>query len=257
MGKSESAFSKLKRVAADKQVASREAKAETERLNAETERAAGSLLTSGVFGTSTVEIYEGGYVRIAVGKREMSVAASITKRTPFERLRSIKYVLPASETPSNAPSGLEGAVGSAVTSLFKNGATLFKAPVPGLAAAGVAHLASAEGRRSYLTISTDKATHNLTNESSNGAMSRPNKSHNEVGAVLEAAGRSVLGLSVDNALHSFDEGPPAATVAASPAPNVSTRTVVERIREIAELHRDGILSDEEFAEAKARILTEI
>ena len=43
----------------------KEAKAEHTRQQAEYQRAAGALVTSGVFGTSTIEIYEHGYVRVA------------------------------------------------------------------------------------------------------------------------------------------------------------------------------------------------
>ncbi|WP_232333644.1 SHOCT domain-containing protein [Agromyces laixinhei] len=255
--KAEGAFSKLKRVAADKQAAKRSEKAELDRKNAETVQAAGMLVTSGIFGTSTVEIYEGGYVRVAAGAKNMTAAASITRKTPYEKLRSIKYSQPAKDKVPAGPSGLEGAVSSAVTTLIKGGTGLMKASVPGLAVAGVTHLAGVEGRRAYLTITTDKAIHTLTNESSNGYITKTNKGHNEVGAELEATGMSVLGI-VD-----------VATLEAQPAPDLESGseprlaaasqttagpTLAERLREMAGLHRDGILSDEEFANAKAKLL---
>ncbi len=255
--KPESAFSKLKRAAADMQAAKRSAKVELDRMDAEVAHDAGVLVTSGIFGTSTVEIFEGGYVRVAAGKSDATVVASITKKTPYEKLRSIKYVQPVQDKSSAGPSGFEGSVGSAMTSLIKGGSSIMKASVPGLAAAGVAHFASAEGRRAYLTIATAKGIHTLTNESSNGFLTKTNKAHNEVGAVLEAAGMTVLGL-VDSATR---EAPPvpdteAATLPLLAAANQSAAppTLVERLREMAELHRDGILSDQEFADAKAKML---
>ena len=53
----------VKKAAADKHAA----KEELGRKQAEDGQAAGALVTSGVFGTSTVEIYDGGYVRVAAG----------------------------------------------------------------------------------------------------------------------------------------------------------------------------------------------
>ena len=117
----ESAFSKLKRIAADKQAAKRSAQEELDRMDAEVAQAAGLLVTSGIFGTSTVEIYEGGYVRIAAGRKDMTAAASITRKTPYEKLRSIKYAPPAEDQTVSGPSTMEGVVGSALTSLIKGG----------------------------------------------------------------------------------------------------------------------------------------
>lgn len=259
--KAEGALSKLRQAAADKLAAKRSEKAEIERMDAEVARAAGRLVTSGIFGTSTVEIYEGGYVRIAAGRKELTVAASITRKTPYEKLLSIKYTQPAEDSPPNAPTVMDGAVGSVVSSLFKGGSTLMKTTVPGLAAAGVvqgvAHFAGAAGRRAYLTIATDRAIHSLTNESSNGVTTKTNKAHNEVGAVLETAGMSVLGLT--DAVPQEAQAAPAIESASAPplaavGQPTAAPTVVERLREMAELHRDGILSDQEFADAKARLL---
>ena len=117
-----------------------------------------------------------------------------------------------------------------------------KASAPGIAAAGVAqgvtYLAGAEGRRAYLTISTDKAIHTLTNESSNGYVTKTNKAHNEVGAVLEAAGMAILGLgngATQQAQPALATEPaPVALVAATSQP-AAAPTVVERLREMAEL----------------------
>lgn len=252
--KSEGMFSKLKRAAGEMHAAKRSAQEELERSQAEAARVAGALVTSGIFGTSTVEIYEAGYVRVAVGQRDSTGATEITKATPYEKLRSIKYAEPAKDKAPPPGSGLDGVVGSAVSSLFKGGAGLMKASVPGLAVAGVAHLASAEGRRAYLTIATDRAIHNLTNESHNGVLVKSNKAHNEVGAELAVAGMSVLGLAAATQtspgieLKADSRHAVAIHSAAEP-------TLADRLREMAELHRDGILSAEEFADAKARLIS--
>jgi len=92
------AFSKLgaavKNAAAEKM----SAREELSRKQAEDAQAAGTLVTSGVFGTSTVEIYENGSVRVAAWPPGTSVASpkKMEKNTPYERLRSIKFTQPRS-----------------------------------------------------------------------------------------------------------------------------------------------------------------
>lgn len=242
--KSSGVFSRLKQGVADMQATRRETLAEAERSHAEAEAAAGRVVTTGVFGTSTIEIYEGAYVRIAVGDKTHTEAAKITKKTPFEKLRSIKFAAAAADAPQERGSALDGVVGSAVSTLFKGGAGLMKSSVPGLAVAGVAHLASAESRRAYLTIATDRTIHNLTNESHSGVMVRSVKAHNEVGAELARAGASVLG-EVQVEISSHEAAQPIQATAPS---------LADRLRELAALHQEGVLSDEEFAGAKASLL---
>ena len=133
-----------------------------------------------------------------------------------------------------------------------------KASVPGLAVAGLAHLAGQEGRKSFLTIATDKEIHTLTNQSSNGFISKSNKGHNDVGLALEAAGNSVLGV-VGDAVHKPVLEPHPAS---EPQPVVVSQaaagpTLADRLRELAGLHNEGILSDDEFAAAKAKLLGEL
>lgn len=244
----------VKKVAADRRVAKQDAA----RRHADTVRAAGSLVTTGVFGDSTIEIYEGGYVRIATWGDGSSSQGKITKSTPYERLRSIKFSAPSRDQGgSRGNSALEGAVGPAVASLMKGGAGLMKASAPGLAVAGLAHFAGAEGRKSFLTIVTDKQIHNLTNQTHNGLIGRTNKGHNDVGEALEAAGNSVLGVDLGRA------GPEPVAAEASSArvlhPGVLEASaggpsLSERLRELAALHSDGILSDDEFAAAKGTLL---
>lgn len=77
------------------------------------------------------------------------------------------------------------------------------------------------------------------------------KGHNEVGLVLERAGNSVLNLPDE------DEVVEMASVLEPRQPiTVQTEapTLSDRLRELAALHRDGIISDEEFAAAKAAAL---
>ena len=251
--KKDGAFSKLgaavKKAAADRQ----SAKEELAQKQAQDAQAAGRLVTSGVFGTSTIEIYEGGYVRIAEGREELTHPASLTKTTPYERLRSIAFTQSDEDKASSAPSALEGAVGTAVTSLLKGGKTLMKGTVPGLAAAGVAHLATTGARRAFLTIATDKAIHTLSNQSANSlGIKTSNKGHSEVGRALEAAGKAVLGVADVSAQ---SHAPEPQMVAAGQS--TASPTLAERLRELAGLHTEGILSDEEFAAAKARLLSGI
>ena len=253
----EGAFSKLRKAAADKKAEKRSAREELGRKQAEYAQAAGALVTSGVFGTSTVEIYDGGYVRVAAGLRNATQPERITKKTPYAKLRSIKFTQSGQDNTSGMSSALEGAVGPAMARLAKGGAGLMKASsglmkasAPGLAVAGLAHLAGAEGRKSFLTIATDKEIHTLTNQSSNnGLVTKSNKGHNEVGLLLEAAGNSVLGVAGVAAQEPVSEPQPAVVSPAAAEP-----TLAERLRELAGLHKDGILSDDEFAAAKAKLL---
>ena len=252
----EGAFSKLRKAAADKQAERRSAREEFDRKQAECAHAAGALVTSGVFGTSTVEIYDGGYVRVAAGESNDTEPERITKKTPYEKLRSIKFTQSGQDNTSGMSAALEGAVGPAMARLVKGGAGLMKvsgglmkASVPGLAVAGVAHLAGAEGRKSFLTIASDKEIHTLTNQSSNGFVTKSNKGHNEVGLALEAAGNSVLSVA-GVAAHEPVSEPRSAVV----SPAAAAPTLSERLRELADLHNDGILSDDEFAAAKTKLL---
>lgn len=248
--KSAGAFAKLtasvKQSVADRQ----HAKDEAERKHVADAEAAGALITSGVFGSSTIEVYQGGYVRVAVGSEDRTAPATMAKKTPYERLRSIKYTPSDAEKAAAAPSSaLEGAVGSAVTSLFKGGKNLIKGTVPGLAAAGVAHVASTGSRRSFLIIATDKTIHTLSNQTSNGYIKTSNKGHIDVARELEAAGNAVLGVTDPSTLPAVEKPEP--TPAARPS---SEPTLAERLRELAALHSDGILSDDEFGAAKAKLL---
>lgn len=110
---------------------------------------------------------------------------------------------------------------------------------------GVGHLwtsgglGSKEKRVLFLTIATDKKIHTLSTE---GEMGRR---EDNLAMALEAAGNSVL------ADAQSAPRPTNVTQAASEA------TVGERLRQIAELHQDGVLSDDEFAAAKAKLLDQL
>lgn len=255
--KREGAFSKLRKAAADMHAQKRSEREGRDRKQAEDAQAAGALVTSGVFGTSAVEIFEGGYVRVAEGKSDAQQPARITKSTPYERLRSIKFVQPGQANDAGMNSPLAGAVGPAVTSLMKGGKALMKGSAPGLAMAGIAHLATTEARTSVLTIATDKEIHTLTNRSHNGFISKVNKRQNEVGLALESAGSSVLKVHGAGQESVLEPQYVAYHQPVAPSQSAGDPTVSERLRELAALHKEGILSDEEFSAAKAKLLGEI
>lgn len=89
---------------------------------------AGSLVIQKSFGTSTIAIYDGGFVRVS------KVLNSMTALTPYEKLRSIKY----SEQVQD-----RGSLSNAAYRL------------PG---------ASKQKRSLYLTIATDRKVHTLSTE---------------------------------------------------------------------------------------------
>ncbi len=269
--KKEGAFARLKKASADRSAEKREAKEAEERKWAEDVAAAGALVTSGTFGLSTVEIYEGGYVRVASGERpeRPSVAnarsqmaanlrsGGIHKKTPYEKLRSITFTASDSDQASQGGSGLESAIGPAVAGLLKGTKHLMKTSAPGLAAAGIAHVASQGSRTSYLTITTDRQTYTLSNQVPNSVgLKTAQKGHVDVGLALEAAGNAVLGIDSSS---SADAGaaalPPAVQPETVVAAQASPPSLADRLRELATLHQEGILSDEEFASAKAKLLS--
>jgi hypothetical protein len=248
---------------------SRIRKAREERAldRAQAVRAAGALVTSGVFGTSTIEIYEGGYVRVASGERPDPLGrhrpgraiapgqvVPIGKNTPYERLRSIKFTPAAEDNSSGTDSTLEGAVGPTMAKLLHGGKAALKGSVPGLAATGIGYIASVGSRTSFLTIATDKEIHQLTNQGHNGFVKTANKGHVDVGLAIEAAGNAVLGVAPDQAARESS-----AVASAQPTDSAAAErpSVSERLRELADLHREGILSDDEFAEAKAKVLGDL
>lgn len=269
--KKEGAFARLKKASADRSAEKREAKEAEERKWAEDVAAAGALVTSGTFGLSTVEIYEGGYVRVASGEQaeRPSVAnvrsqmaanlrgGGIHKNTPYEKLRSITFTPSDSDQASQGGSGLESAIGPAVAGLLKGTKHLMKASAPGLAAAGIAHVASQGSRTSYLTITTDRQIYTLSNQIPNSVgLKTAQKSHVDVGRALEAAGNAVLGVDSSSTADAAAVVPSAVVQPeAAATTQTSSLSLADRLRELATLHQEGILSDEEFTSAKAKLLS--
>lgn len=95
--------------------------------HAEGAAAAGNLVVEKTFGTSTIAIYDGGFVRV-------TVLRGMTPFTPFEKLRSIQY----RETVQDR--------GSLSNVAYR---------LPG---------ASKQKRTVHLTIATDRKVHTLTSE---------------------------------------------------------------------------------------------
>jgi putative oligomerization/nucleic acid binding protein len=95
-----------------------------------------------------------------------------------------------------------------------------------------------------------------TNQTTNSVgLKTSNKGHNDAGRALEVAGNAVLGVVEVEPRPVVD----APVIAAAPEPAGANQpaaapTLSERLRELADLHKDGILSDEEFASAKAKLL---
>jgi hypothetical protein len=263
----DSTFTRFKKAAAERSADKKDAKEAEKRKWAEDVAAAGALVTSGTFGLSTVEIYEGGYVRVASGEQperpnignvRAQMAANLTggnisAKTPYEKLRSITFTPAASAQASSGSSVLEGAVGPAVANILKGSKHLVKASAPGLAVAGIAHIAGQGSRTSYLTITTDRQIYTLSNQIPNSVgIKTAKQAHVDVGTALEAAGNGVLGI---NGRHSAETdagvgAPTTPTEAAAP----SAPGLADRLRELATLHQEGVLSDEEFAGAKAKLL---
>ncbi len=251
----------VKKAAADRQ----SAKDDLQREYVAREQAAGKLLTSGVFGSSTIQIFEGGYVRVA-GPSDTYIPEKVDRKTPYEKLLSITFTPPAQPSSTGASAPLEDATVQAVATLIKGGTSLLKASVPGLAATGVTQIAKSMSGKSFLAIATDKEIHTLTNQVKNEwGIPLIKKEHEEVGRTLKQVGNSVLkslGMPVPDVTE--DAQPAAASpagalngAAAANQPTVASTTISERLRELASLHADGVLDDAEFASAKAKVLANL
>ena len=102
----------------------------------------------------------------------------------------------------------------------------------------------------------------LTNQAKHptAGIPMPRKDHESVGAVLEQTGNSVLtalgrGPVVPNvtALPSGQVDPPQR----QSSPSMPTEDVAKRLRELAELRKEGILDDADFAIAKRQLLEKL
>ncbi|WP_314318242.1 SHOCT domain-containing protein [Actinomyces oris] len=185
--------------------------------------------------------------------------------TPFENLISISF-----ERPDGGSSGAVGSAGASsvatagtavkvVSMIAKRNPAVMALSAAGVAAAGAGAVAKVMSAKAVLTITTDQRVHVLTNQAKHPktGIPMPRKDHESVGAVLEQTGNSVLtalgrGPAVSNApaLPSGQIEPPQ-RVSDSP---VSTVDVTASLRDLAQLHSEGFLDDEEFLEAKRQLL---
>lgn len=247
----------------------REEREREERLRqAECARMAGRRVTGGRFGDSEVEIYENGYVRVA-GSSEGGRSCRMDESTPYENLISISF-----ERPDGGSSGVDGVAGVSsvatagtavkVVSMIAKRHPLGMAVSGGigLAAAGAGTVAKIMSAKAVLTITTDQRVHVLTNQAKHPktGIPMPRKDHESVGAVLEQTGNSVLtalgrGPVVPNvpALPSGQVDPPQR----QSSPSTPTEDVAKRLRELAELRKEGILDDADFAIAKRQLLEKL
>jgi len=226
---------------------------------------AGRRVTSGIFGTSTIEIYENGYVRVA-GLDAVGRSCQISDSTPYESLISISFERPdngdagsigAVATPSVATAGAAVKVVSMITK--RNPGAMAISAGAGIAAAGAGAVAKIVSAKAVLTITTDQKIHALTNQvkhPTTGIM-MPRKDHESVGAVLEQTGNAVLA--------ALGRGPVTSNVPALPSGQVevpqevsssrmSSEDVAKRLRDLDELRKEGILDDADFLIAKRQLL---
>ncbi|OLO70309.1 hypothetical protein BKH21_00570 [Actinomyces oris] len=277
----------VKNAAQEQRAASKRRRQEREELEQaarrkqeELDRRAGPLATSGVFGDAYIEIFENGYVRVGealvaeVARRQERLTSisgsqgrsrysrSLESRMssqPYEKLLSISFSR-GDGLASSPESGHDVVGGAAMKALSAVAKGSLKASVPGLAVAGVGYVAKkVVSGKSVLTIATDRQIHVLSNRAmlSTGGIPLIKTGQGDVGEVLERVGNSVLtvlgrGPAVSNApaLPPGQIEPPQ-RVSASP---VSTVDVTASLRDLAQLHSEGFLDDEEFLEAKRQLL---
>ncbi len=121
--------------------------------HAEASASAGSLIEKGVFGGQTIEIYDGGYIRVSM---------LMNAKTPFEKLRSIKMTTQVQDKSAGGRAAM------------------------GAMTMGLNYLGSKEKRVLLLAIATDKKVHTLKDT---GGMGR---GADQTGMRLEAAGTAVV-----------------------------------------------------------------
>ena len=211
--------------------------------------AAGRLLTKGEFGGHCVEIYEGGYVRIMSHSESSSEARtrrntfSHINQVPYERLISVSFVEDQADSIAHEPSATSATAMQAVSGLIGGGIKAL--PLGAVAAAvsvGASHVIKAKSRKSTLTITTDMNIHSLTDNGDQAPVGR---------AALIALG---LPLPQERAQIEARVSPESyPDVPGSPAQQ-QTSSVTDRLRELATLHREGLINETEFAMAKEKLL---
>ena len=215
--------------------------------------AAGQLLTKGEFGGRRIEVYEGGYVRIMSHSESSSEARtrrntfSHINQVPYERLISASFVEDQESPTTHAPSTTSATAIQAVSGLIGGG--IKSSPLGVVAAvvgAGASHALKAKPRKSTLTITTDMNIHALTSD----------RDQASVGRALERAALTALGLPLSQERAQIE-----ARVSPESHPDIpgsptqqQTSSVTDRLRELATLHREGLINETEFAMAKARLL---
>lgn len=203
-----------------------EAKQEQERAAREKERkfyenAAGqygTLVMSKMFGNRQIELFDKGYIRVGgVQNRDGGPP------TDLSRLYVVAYSTPFEKLRAiKATTQIQdkSAGGRAIASA---------------ASGGLSRMASNEKRLVFLTITTDQQVYTLKDK---GGMTRY---EDEAAMALEAAGLAML-----------ESG--AAPAVPSPTPAIASGAVSDQLNDLVALHRDGALTDEEFASAKAKLL---
>ncbi|GAA4847252.1 hypothetical protein GCM10023221_27480 [Luteimicrobium xylanilyticum] len=147
------------------------------------------------------------------------VSNFITKGTPYRRLLGIE---------SSADVTKKSGLGRAVGALASGGLNLMSSNIRGDV---------------YLTIVTPNKTHQIHVES-------PSPSTMKAVNALVGAGKVVLGSIARSAAT-----PPATPEPSCPsAPGVAARTASERLRELAALHEQGLVTESELAAKRAAIL---
>lgn len=201
-------------------------------------RLAGNLLSKGRFGMFYIEVYSFAYVRISTSRKMLAPNGDFA---PFERLIDASF-----DPGSSVGTDASGAtlIGSAASII---GGTLrgFRGSLPGLAVAGVGHYLSKRRGKACLTFATEYTVHSLTNEVI--ADQKFERSHISMGESLYRAAMKALGKPLSN------EAPVQPQISKAQAQSLEL-SAPEKLRKLSILHTEGILSDEEFAQAKARII---
>ena len=219
------------------------------------------------FGKLSVLGSQGGDVRVA-GSSEGGRSCRMDESTPYENLISISF-----ERPDGGSSGAVGSAGvssvatagtavKVVSMIAKRNPAVMALSAAGVAAAGAGAVAKVMSAKAVLTITTDQRVHVLTNQvkHSSTGIPMPRKDHESVGAVLEQTGNAVLTALGRGPVVSHAPALPSGQVEVSQgmsSPGMSTEDVAKRLRELAELRKEGILDDADFAIAKRQLLEKL
>lgn len=189
----------------------------------------GRLVASEIFDHRRIELFDKGFVRVGAARNRKG---GPTPAEPPALPRSAKAVLidnpPDYVVAYDAPFEKLRAIKAATQVQDKSAGGRGVAAV---ASFGLSEMTSNEKRFLFLTISTDRETYSLKGKA--GML----RSADQVPMRLELAGQGILD-SLDGA-QSTSAIPTGAT---EPA----VTTVTEQLKDLAALHRDSVLTDEEF-----------